>query len=130
MIVLSFLSLHFIILGYIEITCSFEQRYLLGSIKTVPHYKLNGHQIETVETVEGSTLLSCAQSCLAEPRCISTNFGVSEDNKLVCELNNRDVSLLSNEELTYAEGFTFSLYSSVSIIGTDMKVSFFFFKNI
>ena len=33
------------------------------------------------------------------------------DNKLVCELNDRRVSLISNDELIYAEGYIFSLYS-------------------
>ena len=121
MIILQFAAaLHFIVLGLIEITCSFEQRYLLGAVNTVSHYKLNGYQIKTVK---GSTLLSCGQSCLAEPRCISTNFGVSEDNNHVCELNNHGVSLLANEELTYAKEFIFSLYSSVSLL-SGMKVRF------
>lgn len=33
------------------------------------------------------------------------------ENKLVCELNDHRVSLISNNELLYAEGFIFSLYS-------------------
>ena len=108
----------FLILGLIGNTCGVEQRYRLGSLKTVSNYRLEGHKIKTVK---GTTLLSCGQSCLAEPRCVSTNFGVSE-NKPVCELNDIGLSLLSNSELKYAEGFIFSLYPSVILIGTDMKV--------
>ncbi|KAL9975574.1 hypothetical protein ACROYT_G012750 [Oculina patagonica] len=90
-------------------TDSLEQRHIQGALKTVPHHKLDGHQIKILK---GSTLLSCAQSCLAESKCVSTNFGVSPaDNKPVCELNDHGVSLLSNDELEYAKGFVFSLYS-------------------
>ena len=61
--------------------CS-EQRSILGALKTVSHHKLNGHQIKILK---GSTLLSCAQSCLAEPKCVSTNFGISPaEKKPVC----------------------------------------------
>ena len=116
--------LRFIVLGLIKNTCGVEQRYRLGSLKSVSHYRLDGHKIKTVK---GTTLLSCGQSCLAEPRCVSTNFGVSE-NKLVCELNDTGVSLLSNSKLKYAEGFIFSLYPSVILIGTAMKVRFCFTK--
>ena len=81
---------------------------MLGAIKTVPNHKLDGHQIKIIK---GSSLLSCAQSCLAEPKCVSTNFGVSPAvKKLVCELNDYRISLLSTDELEYAEGFVFSLY--------------------
>ena len=125
MAIFHFFWLRFIVLGLVGIACSLEQRYRLGSLKTVSHYKLDGHQIKTVK---GSTLLSCGQSCLAEPRCVSTNFGVSEDNKLVCELNDGGVSLLSNNGLTYAESFVFSLYSNVFLIGTDMKVRICFYE--
>ena len=59
---------------------------------------------------------------------MSTNFGVSEDKELVCELNDAGVSLLSgSDELTYAKGFIFSLFSSVSQISTDMKVRISYF---
>ena len=99
--------------------CS-EQRHTLGALKTVSHHKLNGHQIKILK---GSTLLSCAQSCLADPKCVSTNFGISSVEKmLVCELNDRGVSLLSDDELEYAEGFVFSLYSEMIQSGSAMKV--------
>ena len=114
------LLLRFIVLGFTGNACGVEQRYRLGSLKTVLNYRLVGHKIKTVK---GIALLSCGQACLAEPRCVSTNFGVSQ-NKLVCELNDIGVSLLSNDELTYAEGFIFSLYFSTILIGTDMKVSY------
>ena len=116
--------LRFIVLGLIGNTCGVEQRYRLGSLKTVSNYRLDGHKIKTVK---GTTLLSCGQSCLAEPRCVSTNFGVSE-NKLVCELNNIGVSSLSNGELAYAEGFIFSLYSHAILIGINIKVRIFFLR--
>ncbi|KAJ7337232.1 Glycine rich protein [Desmophyllum pertusum] len=104
---------------FVQVVCNLEQRYILGALKTVPNHKLNGHQIKTLK---GSTLLSCAQLCLAEPRCVSTNFGVSSaENKLVCELNDRSVSLLSNDELGYAEGFIFSLYSETFQTHSDMQ---------
>ncbi|KAL9975575.1 hypothetical protein ACROYT_G012751 [Oculina patagonica] len=101
-------------------TNSLEQRHILGALKTVSNHKLNGHQIKVLK---GSTLLSCAQSCLAEPKCVSTNFGVPPaEVKPVCELNDRSVSLLSNDELEYAEGFVFSLYSETfQTAGSDMK---------
>ena len=125
MIIFSLFLLPSIVLELIGIACTLEQRYFLGSLKTVSHHKLNGRQIKSVK---GSTLLSCGQSCLAEPRCVSTNFGVSEDKELVCELNDAGVSLLSgSDELTYAKGFIFSLYSSVSQISTDMKVRISYF---
>lgn len=127
MIIFSLFLLPSIVLALIGIACTLEQRYFLGSRKTVSHHKLNGHQIKTVK---GSTLLSCGQSCLAEPRCVSTNFGVSEDNERVCELNDGGISLSSGSdarELTYAKGFIFSLYSSVFQISTDMKVRISYF---
>ena len=98
--------------------CS-EQRHTLGALKTVSHHKLNGHQIKILK---GSTLLSCAQSCLGEPKCVSTNFRISSEENPVCELNDRGVSLLSNDELEYAEGFVFSLYSEMIQSGSAMKV--------
>ena len=99
---------------------SIEQRHILGALKTVSHHKLDGHQIKILK---GSTLLSCAQSCLAEPKCVSTNFGIPPaEKKLVCELNDRGVSLLSNDELEYAEGFVFSLYSEVFQTDSDTRV--------
>ena len=33
------------------------------------------------------------------------------ENKLVCELNDHSISLISNDDLLYAEGCIFSLYS-------------------
>ena len=42
--------------------------------------------------------------------------------KLVCELNDYRISLLSKDELQYIEGFVFSLYSETFQIGNDMKV--------
>lgn len=107
---LEFLStLHCILLGYTDIIACFEQRYVQGSVKTVPHYKLKGHQIKTLNV---SSLLSCAQLCLAEPRCVSTNFGISDDNNFVCELNNcGTISFQSHRQLTYEERFVFSHYS-------------------
>ena len=106
---MSFLSLIFLFFTAIRFTRSSEQRNILGATKTVFHHKLEGHQIKILK---GSTLLSCAQSCLAEPNCVSTNFGVSPvENKLVCELNDHSVSLISNDDLLYAEGYIFSLYS-------------------
>ena len=119
MIIFSFFPLLYILLRYTETTHGFEQRYLRGSVKTVPKYKLKGHQIKAVKC---SSLLSCAHSCLAEPTCVSTNFGASEDNQFVCELNNRGVSLLHNEELTFEEGFIFSLYFKISLIDINLKV--------
>ncbi len=115
-------ALGFILLFFasLQSTESLEQRHILGAPKTVSHHKLNGHQIKILK---GSTLLSCAQSCLAEPKGVSTNFGVPPaENRPVCELNDRGVSLLSSEELEYAEGFVFSLYSETIHIGSDMKV--------
>ena len=119
MIIFSFFPLLYILLRYTETTHGFEQRYLRGSVKTVPKHKLKGHQIKAVKC---SSLLSCAHSCLAEPTCVSTNFGASEDNQFVCELNNRGVSLLHNEELTFEEGFIFSLYFKISLIDINLKV--------
>ena len=118
---MSFLSLIFPLFIVIRFTWSSEQRHILGALKTVSYHKLGGHQIKILK---GSTLLSCAQSCLTEPNCVSTNFGVSPvDNKLVCELNDRRVSLISNDELIYAEGYIFSLYSeTLQTSRSDKKV--------
>ena len=117
---MSFLILIFLLSTGIRYSWSSEQRHILGAVKTVSHHKLEGHQIKILK---GSTLLSCAQSCLKEPKCVSTNFGVSpEENKLVCELNDRRVSLVSNDELLYAEGYVFSLYSETFLTGSRMKV--------
>jgi len=45
------------------------------------------------------------------------------ENKLVCELNDHRVSLLSNDELLNAEGYVFSLYSETfQTAGSDIKV--------
>ena len=46
------------------------------------------------------------------------------ENKLVCELNDHRVSLISNHELLYAEGYIFSLYSETfHTSGSDTKVN-------
>lgn len=118
---MSFLSLIFFLFTAIRFTWSSEQRHILGALKTVSHHKLEGHQIKILR---GSTLLSCAQLCFTEPNCVSTNFGVSSvENKLVCELNDHRVSLISNNELLYAEGFIFSLYSDTfQTARSDKKV--------
>lgn len=109
-------------LQLLGVTCSLEQRYRQGALKTVLNHKLDDHQIRTLK---GSTLLSCAHSCLAEPRCVSTNFGVSlAGNNLVCELNDRGASLVSGDELVYSKGFTFSVYSASFQSSMDMKVGF------
>lgn len=110
----------------IRFAWSSEQRHILGALKTVLHHKLEGHQIKILK---GSKLLSCAQSCLTEPKCVSTNFGVSPvENKLVCELNDHRVSLLSNDELLYAEGYVFSLYSETfQTAGGGIKVGVILF---
>ena len=115
-------SLIFLLFTAIRFTWSSEQRHRLGALKTVSHHKLEGHQIKIVK---GSTLLSCAQSCLTEPNCMSTNFGVSPvENRLVCELNDHSVSLISNDDLLYAEGYIFSLYSETfQTSGSDTKVN-------
>ena len=102
-----------------------EQRSRFGALKTVQNSKLNGHQIEIFKR-SSPTLLSCAQSCLANHRCESTNFGISEDNETVCELNDLGISILGNEKLTYAKGFIFSLFSKVNndlSSGRSTKVS-------
>ena len=120
-------ALLIILLLFITLQCinSLERRHIQGALKTVSHHKLNSHQIKVLNR---STLLSCAQSCLAEPSCVSTNFGVSPaENKLVCELNDRGVSLFSNDELEYAEGFVFSLYSETFQTSTDRKVGTIYF---
>jgi len=118
---MTFLSLIFLLFTAIRYAWSSDQRHILGALKTVSHHKLEGHQLKTLK---GSTLLSCAQSCLTEPNCVSTNFGVSPvQNKLVCELNDHRASLMSNDELIYAEGFVFSVYSETfQTSGFDMKV--------
>ena len=118
MYVLSF-SLACFTFSMLGINCGLEQRYRVGSLKTVLNYKLQGHQIKTVK---GTTLVSCGQWCLGDLRCASTNVGVSQDNELVCELNDVGISLLSNEELHRAEGFVFTLYSEVLLHGIDMEV--------
>ena len=109
---LQFLStLHCILLGYTDIVTCFEQRYLQGSVKTVPHYKLKRHQIKTLNVF---SLLSCAQLYLAEPRCVSTKFGISDDNNFVCELNNCvTISFQPHQQLAYEERFVFPHYSAV-----------------
>lgn len=116
----------FLFVTAIRFAWSSEQRQILGALKTVLHHKLEGHQIKILK---GSTLFSCAQSCLTEPKCVSTNFGVSPvENKLVCELNDHRVSLLSNDELLYAEGYVFSLYSETfQTAGSDIKVGVILF---
>ena len=115
-------SLIFLLFTAIRFTWSSEQRHRLGALKTVSHHKLEGHQIKIVK---GSTLLSCAQSCLTEPNCMSTNFGVSlVENRLVCELNDHSVSLISNDDLLYVKGYIFSLYSETfQTSGSDTKVN-------
>ena len=118
---MTFLYLICLLFNAIRYAWSSEQRHILGALKTVSHHKLEGHQIKTLK---GSTLLSCAQSCLTEPDCVSTNFGVSPvQNRLDCELNDHRASLISNDELIYAEGFVFSLYSeTLQTSGNDVKV--------
>lgn len=116
------------------ISCSFEQRYMQGAIKTVLDHRLNGHQIRTLN---GSTSLSCAHSCLMETRCVSTNFGISSaENKLLCELNDHGGdSLISGDELMYAEGFTYSAYfpvfqSSINVMVGDKVLLLHVYCNI
>ena len=46
--------------------------------------------------------------------------------KLVCELNDYRISLLSKDELQYIEGFVFSLYSETFQTGNDMSLITFF----
>ena len=114
------LGLILLLFAALQSTDGLEQRHILGALKTVSHHKLDGHQIKILK---GSSLLSCAQSCLAEPKCVSTNFGIPPaENKFVCELNDRGVSLLSNDELEYAEGFVFSLYSETFQTSVDVEV--------
>lgn len=112
MCVLSFSLVCFTFSMLIGIDCGLEQRYRVGSLKTVLNYKLQGHQIKTVK---GTTLVSCGQSCLEDLRRASTNFGVLQDKKPVCELNDIGISLLSKRELHRAEGFVliFTPYSEV-----------------
>ena len=60
---------------------------------------------------------------------MSTNFGIPPAEKtLVYELNDRGVSLLSNDKLEYAEGFVFSRYSEVFQTGNDMKVGIIYLR--
>ena len=56
---------------------------------------------------------------------MSTNFGVSPvENRLVLELNDHRVSLISNDDLLYAEGYTFSVYFEIfQTSGSDTKVN-------
>ena len=56
---------------------------------------------------------------------MSTNFGVSlVENRLVCELNDHSVSLISNDDLLYAKGYIFSLYSETfQTSRSDTKVN-------
>ena len=113
MFTFSFLLYPLIVLGFFGITSRSEQRSRLGALKTVVNYKLFGHAIRILK---GGylTQLSCAQSCLANMRCESTNFGVTEHNELVCELNDYGVPVLADQVLIYAKGFTFSSYSKVN----------------
>ena len=127
MLIFSFLLLPLSILSLFAVNFGLaEQRSRYGALKTVENFKLNGHQIQIVKT-SAPTLLSCAQSCLANHRCQSTNFGISEDNaEAVCELNDLGISFLGNEKQTYAKGFIFSLFSRVNndlSSGRSTKVS-------
>ena len=57
---------------------------------------------------------------------MSTNFGVlTTENKLVCEINDHGVSLFYNDELEYAEGFVFSLYSEAFQTVVDVEVTIY-----
>ena len=111
MLIFNFLLLPLSVLSLFAVNFGLaEQRSRFGAFKTVENFKLNGHQIQIFKR-SAPTLLSCAPSCLANHRCQSTNFGISEDNEAVCELNDFGISILGNEKLTYAKGFIFSLFS-------------------
>ena len=61
MSILLFLStLHCILLGYIDIIAGFEQRYLQGSVKTVPYYNLRGTKLRLLTFLHCYLVLSCA----------------------------------------------------------------------
>lgn len=110
MLLVSFLLLPFSSLSLFAVNFGLaEQRSRFGALKTVEDFKLIGHQIQILKR-GSATQLSCAQSCLANHRCESINFGISEDNEAVCELNDLGSSLSVNEKLTYAKGFIFSLF--------------------
>ena len=109
-------TLHCILLRYTDIIACFEQRYLQGSVKTVPH--LRGTKLRHLNV---SSLLSCAQLCLAEPTCVSTNFGISGDNNFVCELNNcGTISFQPHQR--FEERFVFPHYSD-RFPNSETKVS-------
>ncbi|XP_068678111.1 ALK tyrosine kinase receptor-like [Montipora foliosa] len=112
MFIFRFLLHHAMVLSLFGKTCGSEKRSRFGAVLTAVNYKLLGHQIQILKGGY-QTLLSCAQLCLADKRCESTNFGVTGDNDVLCELNVHSIPFLS-EGLTYAEGFTFSLYSKVN----------------
>lgn len=66
---------------------------------------------------------------------MSTNFGISSaENKLLCELNDHGGdSLISGDELMYAEGFTYSAYfpvfqSSINVMVSDKVLLLHVFK--
>ena len=97
-----------------------NQRFFNGALQSVRNYRQEGNQIKVLK---GLSLISCAQSCLSEPDCVSTNFGISSENRPVCELNHPSTLPLAGA-LRYSKEFIFSYYSENYELGSDIQVSF------
>lgn len=90
-----------------------ERRYLDGAITTRLGFRLYGHALKTLRV---TSLPSCAQHCLKDSRCISTNFKhLKQERKGVCELN--DAGLLDGKENHFVpeKDVVFSQYGKVKV---------------
>ena len=78
----------------------------VGAVITRASHKLRGHVLKSVPV---PSQISCAQTCLMHPRCVSTNYGFSAG---LCELNDRGVgeTVEADRVLEYHKEFVYSEY--------------------
>ena len=78
----------------------------VGAVITRASHKLRGHVLKSVPV---PSQISCAQTCLMHPRCVSTNYAFSAG---LCELNDRGVgeTVVADRVLEYHKEFVYSEY--------------------
>ena len=78
----------------------------VGAVITRASHNLRGHVLKSVPV---PSQISCAQTCLMHPRCVSTNYGFSAG---LCELNDRGVgeTVEADRVLEYHKEFVYSEY--------------------
>ena len=86
-----------------------SNRFFDGAVLTREDARLLHHQIDSIKTV---SVISCAQACLANPHCVSTNVQTKSRPKLLCELNDSGISewLEDENDLDHQEGFLYTQY--------------------